>query len=149
VLSPQASHSGLYSTRESLFWFNAIGGGGIFLTDAFAFGAEFSSTQVSDPTTRELVSGMPSWTPGAFVELSPGLFALSLTDGRTQRGRLSAVSQLALWAGAHLPMGTSTAFTIGPSLTRFDDLEDFDHGVFLVGARVGVSLYLPSKRRGP
>jgi hypothetical protein len=57
------------------------------------------------------------------------------------------LSQVSLWAGAHLPFGTSTAFAVGPSLTRFDDLEGSNDGLFIVGARLGLSLYMPSKRK--
>jgi hypothetical protein len=157
VLSPQASQSALYSVRQKVLFANVIGGGGVFLTDAFAFGGELSNTIAFEPDSKEsaqlvgvagfvkVVSGMAAWGPGGFAELSPGLLAAVVQDG--QRAERGVLSQVSLWAGAHLPFGTSTAFAVGPSLTRFDDLEGSNDGLFIVGARLGLSLYMPSKRK--
>ncbi len=159
VLSPQASQSALYSVRQKLLFANVLGGGAVFLTDVFAFGGELSNTIAFDPARDDsvqlggvagfvkVVSGMAAWETGVFAELSPGLLVAAAQDGR--RVESAALSQVSLWAGAHLPFGTSTAFVVGPSVTRFDALEDFGEGFFVLGARLGLSLYLPSKRKQP
>jgi hypothetical protein len=134
-----------YTTDSEILAVNLLGGAGYFLSPSLALGGDLGLTLI-DVGSEELtlvtlapfakfVTGFAEREAGFFVEASPGVI-LASGDGD------GAFLQLAVWLGGHFPVGPSAAFLVGPYVTRIDDFDDFGGGEFIVGIRLGMSLYL-------
>lgn len=153
LVASESANGAYYSSVARGVAVQAVVGGGAFVTPALELGLDFSELYFlsgnSEPTTPNvvglapfvrIVSGVKSWSPGVFVEASPGLFAYR--DGGTGQG----VLDLSLWAGGHFPLGAPLALVVGPILSRVDNVREFGEGSFILGLRFGMSLYFPRSK---
>jgi hypothetical protein len=142
-----ASTPGLaYGTDTEILVINVLGGIGYFLTPSLALGGDLGYSHLDDGSSLDLitlapfvkfVTGLPEKDIGFFIEGSPGIVL-----ARAERASGTVLLQLSAWLGAHLPVGTSAGFLVGPFVTRLDDTEDFGGGEFILGVRFGMSIYL-------
>jgi hypothetical protein len=142
-----------YGTKSHVFVLNLIGGAGYFVSPLFAFGGDLGVVRTDDGAGSNVtlftvapylkfVTGMETHAFGFFAELSPGL--VFGHQSVTRFGpRDTTLVQFAGWLGGHLPVGRSAAFLFGPQLVRIDDTRSFGEGEFIVGLRLGLSVYVP------
>jgi hypothetical protein len=154
LVASESTNGAYYSSVSQGVVLQAVVGGGFFLSPAVELGADFSElyffSDEADTTSPSvvglapfirIVSGVKSWSPGIFVEASPGLFAYRA--GNEGNG----VLDLSLWAGGHFPLGTAPlALVVGPIFSRLDNVKELGEGSFVLGLRFGMSLYFPRNK---
>lgn len=133
-----------YDFGSDTFIINLVGGVGYFFDPSFAAGLDASFTRVGGNQDVSLfalspfakfVTGETLLRPGFFAELSPGWVGF-------QHGGLHHYLQLNGWLGAHIPVGTWVALLLGPSATFIIPFESGEDAVWLLGVRLGLSVYL-------
>ena len=136
----------VYAPDSEIFILNLIGGAGYFVTPSLALGGDLGFTRIDGNGEASIitlapfvkfVTGLPEHTTGFFVEASPGIV---LVDGSGIQG--TSFIQLSAWLGGHFPVGASAGFLVGPYVTRIDSTDDFGGGEFILGIRLGMSVYL-------
>jgi hypothetical protein len=140
----------VYNPDSKAWNLNLSAGAGYFVSPMFAIGADLGLTLLhSDDTLTlftvapyvKIVTGLAEHETGFFAEPSVGITTL----GSSGAGDTGTLLQLGAWLGAHIFVGQSSAFLIGPTISYFRRLSSGtgDNDTFLIGVRFGLSTYLP------
>jgi hypothetical protein len=142
VVSPNGpAVPGFWYDLDNETWsLNLTGGVGYFFTPELAIGGDVGFIGNDDLSVITLapflkfVTGLEERSIGFVGEFSPGFVTVDTGD--------SNGLALTLFAGVHVPIGSSVALQGGAQLTRVEDFDDFGDGVTIIGLRYGLSVYL-------
>jgi hypothetical protein len=129
-----------YDLDAESWTLNLMGGVGYFLSPQLALGGDVGFVGNDDLSVITLapflkfVTGLEERAIGFVGEFSPGFVTIDTGDANGLA--------LTLFAGAHIPIGSSAAFLVGAQVTRYEDFDDFGEGITGIGLRYGLSIYL-------